>query len=511
MVVCANSANGRIFTGSPTWKRYMSVEKLARHAYIRRHGTATIPGRAMGDWMHETPLSQHDTEMADSHEYDLSPASNLFPFDFPQTVQSLPHEQHDPAFSAHLPPWDTHGINHNRFVNYRTQDPRDTALLDHTLPKQHNIDYEEFDPGAAKHRATKELLDDSISVLTPRPHDSQANFDPNASTLWARASAIAADKTWNPNASYHTSQTEVNDAYCDMFDDQLHNDFSQMPDFRHLAHIKPIVRACFLESPGAELDSTHRVCMLSKHVFSQEYAETDTAVLRICTVGKSFKIAGLERVKWPVQMLIEATQGLRYNSCIQNGERWYNQKSWHRLTPMEVVLETGKLFLHSTTIDGNSELPSLSHFFSPRTKYYQTLLECRQRLRPEMYTNEPLNKEHNNEMYAKVAMFFLTKCCKAMFAAETVMKAKFETYTDAVKMFPGNFMGYVDYVMEKIDSLIQQYNEIVYHDHLAVDILSMRVLAGTDYHLYTINAAKPWVLLQMLWLKTSDTNNDQKR
>jgi len=178
---------------------------------------------------------------------------------------------------------------------------------------------------------------------------------------------------------------------------------------------------------------------------------------------------------------------------------------------MEVVLETGKLFLHSTTIDGNSKLPSLSHFFSPKTEYYQKLLECRQRVRPEMYTNEPLNKKHNNEMYAKVAIFFLLRCCKAMFAAETVMKAKFDTYTAAVEMFPGNFMGYVDYVMENIDSLIQQYNEIVYHDHLAVDTLSMRVLAGTDYHLYTINAAKPWVLLQMLWLKTSDINNDQKR
>jgi len=485
----------------------------------------------MGDWMHETPLSQHDTEMAESHEYGLSPASNLFPLDFPQTVQSLPHEQHDPALSAHLPPWDTHCINNNRFVNYRTQDPRDTEHLDHTLPNQHDIDYEEFDPGAAKHRATKELLDDSISVLTPRPYDSQANFDPNASTLWARASASAAgrifdpngptegptastsaaDKTWNPNASYHTSHTEVNDAYSDIFEDQLHNDFSQMPDFRHLSHTKPVVRACFLESPGAELDSTHRVCMLSKHVFSQEYAETNTAVLRVCTMGNSFKIAGSERVKWPVQMLIEATQGLRYNMCVQNGERWHNQQSWHRLSPMELVLETGKLLLHSTTLDGNSKLPRLLHFFSPGTEYYQILLQFRQHLQPEMYTNEPLNKEHNNEMYAKVAIFFLTKCCKAMFAAETVMKAKFDTYTAAVEMFPGNFMGYVDYVMENIDSLIQQYNEMVYRHHLAVDTLSMRVLAGTDYHLYTINAAKPWVLLQMLWLKTSDINNDQKR
>jgi len=98
-----------------------------------------------------------------------------------------------------------------------------------------------------------------------------------------------------------------------------------------------------------------------------------------------------------------------------------------------------------------------------------------------------------------------------MFAADPLMKAQFHACSSDQKMFPGNFMAYADFVMEKIDSHIQQYNERVYSHHLAVDTLSLRIVNGTDYHLYTINAPKPWVLLQMLWLKTSDTNDDQKR
>jgi len=480
----------------------------------------------MGDWMYKTPSPQFDTDMTESCEYGLSPASNLFPYSSHQSVQSLPQENHDTAFSGHIPPWDTHGIKNNRFVNFRTEDPRDTEHPDDTLPDQNDIDYEEFDPGAAKKRATKELLDDSMSVLTPRAHDSPLNFDPNVSTptraaehifdpngstAASAASTAEAEKNWNPNASYHTSHTDVNDAYSDIFEHQLHNDFSQMPDFRHLAHVEPVVRACFLGSPGAELDTTHRVCMLSKQVNSQEYAETNNAILRECTVGDRFKIAGAERVKWPVQMLIEATQGLRYNLSTQTGKSWHNQKSWHRLSPMEVALEAGKLFLISATIDANSLLPPLLHFFSPGSECYQKLLQYRQSLHPEMYTGEPLNSEHNNRMYATTAILFLLRCCKTMFAADHEMQAMLNTCRSAKETFPADFMAFTVFVMETIDFHIQMYNERVCSHHLAVDILSLLVLNGTNYYLYTINAPKPWVLLQMLWLKTSDTNNDQKR
>jgi len=504
----------------------MSVKKLERHAYIRRHGTTPIPDRAMGDWMYTPPSPQYDTDMTESCEYGLSPASNLFPHSFQQSVQSLPDEHHDTAFSGDIPPWDTHGIINNRFVNFRTKDPQDTEHPDGTLPYYDDIDYEAFDPGAAQKRATNKLLDDSMSVLTPRAHESPLNFDPNVSTATraaqhifdpngstaaSAASTTEADKNWNPNASPHTSHTIFNDAYSDIFEHQPHNDFSQMPDFRHLAHVEPVVRACFMQSPGAELDPTHRVCMLSKQVNSQQYIESNNAILRACTVGDRFKIAGAERVKWPVQMLIEATQGLRYNLCTQTGKSWHDQTSWQRLSLIEVAVEAGKLFLTSATIDANSQLPPLLHFFSPGSKYYQSLLQCRQSLCPEMYTGEPLNREHNNRMYATTAILFLLKCCTAMFAADDEMQAMLNICRGARETFPADFMAFTEFVMQKIDCHIQLYNEKVCSHHIAVDTLSLRVSDGTNYYLYTINAPKPWVLLQMLWLKTSDTNNNQTR
>jgi len=98
-----------------------------------------------------------------------------------------------------------------------------------------------------------------------------------------------------------------------------------------------------------------------------------------------------------------------------------------------------------------------------------------------------------------------------MFAADHEMQAMLNTCRSAKETFPADFMAFTVFVMETIDFHIQMYNERVCSHHLAVDILSLLVLNGTNYYLYTINAPKPWVLLQMLWLKTSDTNNDQKR
>jgi len=268
-------------------------------------------------------------------------------------------------------------------------------------------------------------------------------------------------------------------------------------------------------------------CILANEVMIQNAARaagqdiTSPSVFTVFTRNGPYTICGPDRTNWALQFLQHSVEILQnWNDA----ERWDLDESAaaaaHQL-PAHDWTQGGPLFDHAAAAgrfilaepryydDGSIGTPLVD--FSRIGQYAAQIQDFKDGLRPGNIEHH----EHNAEVYASASVFYLLTIIPELFAADQRAVAIFNDgqllqLQARYHLLPpeSSKREYVEQVLVTVDSIIQQYNQLVYPDLVYSHESVMQEQGGM---VQDILAPRPWVIMQIIQMRScDDTGGDRQ-
>jgi len=248
-------------------------------------------------------------------------------------------------------------------------------------------------------------------------------------------------------------------------------------------------------------------CMLTKEVSIQNSARaagqdiTNVAAMMVFTRNALYTPCGDQRRNWGVQFLVHAIDILQDLNILHREElgALYIRPSYIvPISPFEHAVEAGKHILALRPFFEDGRYVSPLYDFSPDGRYAVQMQGFRTELRDIVEDEDSEARKH--DIYAHVSVFFLQTILPDFFAADPEASSVYnngrllEINTQYNRVPPAlSKRDYVVQVLVAIDTVLQQYNQSVYHAHVTNNMFHT-----PQGIVQTILAPRPWVMMQII-------------